>query len=85
MVMVRSKEGCTVGLGRQSQGGAVRWYCFDPRLLDTMVLQCDGGTVLPTFCLAGKVRLGRFDSIGLSRFDWTPGHCYAGQTPNRTF
>ena len=77
MVMVRSKEGCTVGLGRQSRGGAARWYltqmqlgrCFDPRLLDTMVPWCDGGTVLlfvwrERFDWGGSIRLDCPGSIG---------------------
>ena len=72
-----------VSIMSESRGGIAR-------LLDTMVLRCDGGTVLlfvwrERFDWGGSIRLDCPGSIGLSRFDWTPGQCCAGQTPNRTF
>jgi hypothetical protein len=58
---------------------------FDPGIVDAMVLQCDGGTPILLFVWRERFDWGGFDLFELSRFDRIPGHCYAGQTPNRTF
>ena len=70
MVMVRSKEGCTVGLGRQSRGGAARWYLTQMQL-GALIRACSTPWFFGVMGEQFYFLSGGKGSIGEVRFDWT--------------